>query len=63
MDVYSFGIVMWEVFTGLDPHGNVQQGMNCVTNPDVKRLIEACVHDEPAKRPSMAKVISYLQQL
>ena len=54
---------MWEVFTGLDPHGNVQQGMNCVTNPDVKRLIEACVHDEPAKRPSMAKVISYLQQL
>ena len=57
VDVYSFGIILWELWTGQLPYGGLdkQQYMQRTTNtnfllrPDAKDLMPAGEHKEPAE--------------
>lgn len=70
-DVFSFGIVIWEICTGKCPYeGMVQiQAALSVLNHDLRpkipdscprffaRLMRACWNREPSMRPSFADII------
>jgi len=73
-DVYSFGIVLWELFTQLEPYNGFfktfDEMMDGVTRkgkrPDIpedcpsklKELMQACWNPDPNNRPSIAKILS-----
>ncbi|AGO84667.2 Serine/threonine protein kinase [Pandoravirus salinus] len=75
-DVYSIGIVAWEVLTRRRPYEDlnfVNVTMSVLEGrrpplpadcpPVLARLIEACWHDKVAKRPTMAAVVETLGAL
>lgn len=76
-DVYSFGITIWEVFTGEVPYrgltplqaavGVVQRGLRPEVPPyvpgNVATLMQQCWHDDPRKRPEFSEVLGILEDL
>ncbi|KAK4753910.1 hypothetical protein SAY87_002014 [Trapa incisa] len=77
IDVYSFGIVMWEVLTGEEPYAD----MHCVSiiggivnnslrpqiptwcDPEWKSLMESCWASDPSGRPSFSEISQKLRSM
>ncbi|KAK6934753.1 Serine-threonine/tyrosine-protein kinase, catalytic domain, partial [Dillenia turbinata] len=70
VDVFSFGIVLWEILTGEEPYANMHYGAiigGIVSNtlrptipsfcdPEWRRLMEQCWAPEPMVRPSFTEI-------
>ncbi|XP_020228859.1 dual specificity protein kinase splB [Cajanus cajan] len=75
VDVFSFGIVLWEILTGEEPYANMHYGAiigGIVNNtlrptipnhcdPEWRTLMEQCWAPNPAARPSFTEIASRLR--
>ena len=64
-DMYSFGVVLWEICTGEPPvRGHMrplEPGKDCP--PEIVELHYQCISEDPEKRPSAQEVVSLLATL
>ncbi|XP_062187799.1 uncharacterized protein LOC133891104 isoform X2 [Phragmites australis] len=77
VDVFSFGIVMWEILTGEEPYANMHYGAiigGIVNNtlrppvpascdPEWRRLMEQCWAPDPAHRPAFTEIAGRLRSM
>ncbi|XP_057466057.1 uncharacterized protein LOC130755628 isoform X1 [Actinidia eriantha] len=75
VDVFSFGITMWEILTGEEPYANMHCGGiigGIVSNtlrppvpdccsPEWKKLMEECWSPDPTARPSFTEITNRLR--
>ncbi|KAK2943562.1 hypothetical protein BLNAU_21524 [Blattamonas nauphoetae] len=72
--VFSLGILLWEIETGLVPFGELDASnasrqlcsgllpkMDGVRDDDLRSLIEECLHLNPSERPSLDTVATFFE--
>ena len=76
-DVYSFGLVCWQILTGEDPYPNlnsqelVKRILDSNLRPKLldawplflKILLQSCWDKDPSKRPTFSNVVQSLQEI
>ncbi|CAF0817952.1 unnamed protein product [Adineta ricciae] len=75
-DIWSFAILLWEIFTRRIPFGDftpMQCGLKIVqdrlrlpptgVSSHIDKLIQICTHDDPTKRPSFDAVLPILGKI
>nr|XP_010924148.1 uncharacterized protein LOC105047056 isoform X2 [Elaeis guineensis] len=77
VDVFSFGIVMWEILTGEEPYANMHYGaiiggivnntlrppVPVTCDPEWRRLMEQCWAPDPVQRPCFTQIASRLRAM
>ncbi|GFR41774.1 hypothetical protein Agub_g2533 [Astrephomene gubernaculifera] len=77
VDVYSMGVVMWEMLTGEAPfahltaqeilsgllHGNLHLAIPPSCEPEWRSLVETCMDPSPVNRPSFQELAMQLQEI
>eukprot|EP01121_Diplochlamys_sp_Union-15-3_P005607 TRINITY_DN1593_c0_g1_i2.p1 TRINITY_DN1593_c0_g1~~TRINITY_DN1593_c0_g1_i2.p1 ORF type:complete len:274 (-),score=38.28 TRINITY_DN1593_c0_g1_i2:95-916(-) len=75
VDVYSYGIVIWEILTSDMPYINVELGLRNMIiaggRPEIpeeatrewRSLINKCWHQDPSQRPSFSEILRYLRTI
>ena len=62
IDIWSLGVIVWEVVSGKMPHpGVLVMPTHCPLA--LRNLYSSCVHDDPTKRPSAAEVLTELRKI
>eukprot|EP00884_Botryococcus_braunii_P015243 jgi/Botrbrau1/2401/Bobra.0395s0030.1 len=64
VDVYSFGVLLWEMVTYETPNKRVPMRPPRVPEECPQQIVDlyqACLHDDPASRPTMLDIVGHLE--
>eukprot|EP01094_Clydonella_sp_ATCC50884_P022511 TRINITY_DN5199_c0_g1_i1.p1 TRINITY_DN5199_c0_g1~~TRINITY_DN5199_c0_g1_i1.p1 ORF type:complete len:889 (-),score=160.18 TRINITY_DN5199_c0_g1_i1:230-2896(-) len=75
-DIYSFGMIVWEIVNMKEPFSNLnptdivpevlsgeRPSISPGCQPRLRELIEACWHQEPSKRPAIDQVLQMIASI